>query len=397
MELFSSRMGEVEGSFIREILKVTVNKEIISFAGGLPNPISFPINDIKSAACNVLNEDGEGVLQYSTTEGYYPLRKYIADRYNKKHDLGINPEDILITNGSQQALDLLGKVFLDKGDDIIIEKPGYLGAIQAFSLYEVNFNAVTLEEEGINITELENTINNTNSKILYCVPSFQNPTGLTYSEENRKNIGDIVEDKNIIVIEDDPYGELRFIGEHKTPIKKFIGDKGILLGSFSKIVSPAMRIGWICCTNKEIMKNLIVSKQGSDLHTNYFSQRVVHRYLEDNDIEGHIEKIRDLYKNQRDAMVSAVKKYFPENIKYTEPEGGMFMWVTLPKGYSSVELYEYAVKNNVVFVPGDSFYKGIKGANTFRLNYTNCDNPTIEKGIKLLVEAINSYLSDKKV
>lgn len=397
MDLYSSRMGEVEGSFIREILKVTVNKDIISFAGGLPSPVSFPTESIKSSACEVLDEDGDRVLQYSTTEGYFPLREYIANRYNSKYDLNVTPDDILITNGSQQGLDLIGKVFLDKGDNILIEKPGYLGAIQAFSLYEVKFNAVTLEEEGIKTKELEESINDLNPKLFYSVPNFQNPTGLTYSEENRKKVGQIVENKNIIVVEDDPYGELRFLGEHKVPMKKYIGDKCILLGSFSKIVSPSMRLGWICCTDKDIMKNIVVAKQGSDLHTNYFSQRVVHRYLVDNNLDTHIEKIKNIYKSQRNAMVSAVKKYFPGNVSYTEPEGGMFMWVTLPKGYSSVELYEYALKNNVVFVPGDCFYKGIKGANTFRLNYTNCDNSTIEKGIKLLADAINSYFSNKNI
>lgn len=384
---FAGRMNKVQKSFIREILKVTENPNIISFAGGLPNPLSFPIKEVEEASIKVLNENGSDVLQYSTTEGYRPLREYIAQRYLKRFGLKVDADEILITNGSQQGLDLLGKIFLNKDDNVLIERPGYLGAIQAFSIFEPVFNSVPVNNDGVDIDLLEKSLAMNSPKLFYTVPNFQNPSGTTYSEKNRKAAADILKKYDTILIEDDPYGELRFIGEDLQPIKTYLGDKSVMLGSFSKIVAPAMRLGWICAKS-EIMEKLITAKQAADLHTNYYSQRVVHQFLMDNDIEDHIKKIRKLYKGQRDCMVSMIERYFPEGIKSTKPEGGMFLWVTLPEGISSLELFDLAAKENVAFVPGDPFYVNVKGSNTLRLNYTNSDEKSIEEGIKRLSRAI---------
>lgn len=384
---FAERMNKVQKSFIREILKVTENPNIISFAGGLPNPLSFPIKEVEEASIKVLNENGSDVLQYSTTEGYRPLREYIAQRYLKRFGLKIDADEILITNGSQQGLDLLGKVFLNKDDNVLIERPGYLGAIQAFSIFEPVFNSVPVNNDGVDIDLLDKSLDMHRPKLFYTVPNFQNPSGTTYSEENRRAAADILKKYDTILIEDDPYGELRFMGKDLQPVKTYLGDKSVMLGSFSKIVAPAMRLGWICAKG-EIMEKLIIAKQAADLHTNYYSQRVVHQFLMDNDIEDHIKKIRKLYKGQRDCMVSMIEKYFPEGIKSTKPEGGMFLWVTLPEGISSLKLFDLAAKENVAFVPGDPFYVNVKGSNTLRLNYTNSDEKSIEEGIKRLARAI---------
>ena len=391
---FADRMNNAQKSFIREILKVVGNPEIISFAGGLPNPISFPVKKIQEATNKILEEDGENILQYSTTEGYLPLREYISERYLKNSGIVVSPDEILITNGSQQGLDLIGKVFLNKGDCMLMEEPGYLGAIQAFSMFEPEFKTVLMTNDGIDTEKLKESIEKYNPKLFYAVPNFQNPSGITYSEENRKKVSDSMKNSNTIFIEDDPYGELRFIGNRVPSMKKYMPDNVILLGSFSKIVSPGMRLGWIHA-GRDIMEKLIIAKQGADLQSNYFSQRVVYEYLKENNIEVHIEKITNLYKKQRDCMVNSIEKYFPKEVQTTKPEGGMFIWVTLPEKYSSMDLFNIAIKKKVAFVPGDPFYTGKEGVNAFRLNYTNSTEDKIEEGIKILAEGIKELLSEK--
>ena len=386
-KLFANRMGTTHKSFIREILKVTEDPKIISFAGGLPNPKFFPVKEIANASLKVLDEDGENVLQYSTTEGYLPLREYIAERYRKKKGLKVDPDEILITNGSQQGIDLIGKIFLDKGDQIVIERPGYLGAIQAFSMYEPIFQSIPLLDDGIDTNLLERTFRGNRIKLFYAVPNFQNPSGITYSRQRRRDVANILKKHDAIFVEDDPYGELRFIGEDLPSIRAYLEDNTILLGSFSKIITPGLRLGWVCA-KKDIMERIIVAKQASDLHSNYLSQRIVYQYLIDNDIDKHILKIRDAYKKRRDLMVSMIAEYFPEEIKYTKPEGGMFLWITLPEGISSLDLFDLAIKENVAFVPGKAFYVDGGGSNTLRLNFSNSDEEKIEEGIKRLANII---------
>lgn len=382
--VFSDRIIKTKPSFVREILKVTEQKDVISFAGGLPNPISFPKKALEESSIRIIENYGDKVFQYSTTEGYKPLRQYIADRYKKRFNLDVDADDILITTGSQQGLDLMGKVLLNKGDKVAIEKPGYLGAIQSFSLYEPKFCPITLDSDGINLEELENTLKNNDVKILYTVPNFQNPTGLTYSMEKRKAMRDILKKYNTFLIEDDPYGELRFSGENLPYIGADYLENSVLFGSFSKTVTPGMRIGYLCTKNKELRKHLVTAKQSSDLHTNIFSQYMIYDYLVNNDYEEHIAKIKALYKEQATCMINAMEKYFPSYVSFTKPEGGMFMWATLTNNESSLDVFNKAMEKKVAFVPGDPFYVDVKNSNTFRLNYTNSDDTTIEEGIKRL-------------
>ena len=388
---FAQRMSKTPRSFVREILKVTENPEIISFGGGLPNPQSFPVEAISKAVNQLLTENGPDALQYSTTEGYSPLREYIAQRYSSQ-GLNVNADEILITNGSQQCLDLVGKIFLDKNDKVLVEKPTYLAAIQAFSLYEPEFQSVPLQEDGVDLDALEDILSKEDIKLFYAVTSFQNPTGITYSEEKRKKLVKLLRKYETLFIEDNPYGEIRFLGDFIPPVKAYL-DEGILFGSFSKIVSPGMRLGWIVAP-EEVMDKLIIAKQASDLHSNYFTQRVVYQYLKNNPVDEHIQKIRNLYKNQRNIMIRMMEKYFPPEVEYTQPEGGMFLWVTLPPGTSSMELFDMALEENVAFVPGQAFYADGSGENTLRLNFTNSDEKSIEKGIKRLGIAIEKLLSE---
>lgn len=382
--VFSDRIIKTKPSFVREILKVTEQKDVISFAGGLPNPISFPKKALEESSIRIIENYGDKVFQYSTTEGYKPLRQYIADRYKKRFNLDVDADDILITTGSQQGLDLMGKVLLNKGDKVAIERPGYLGAIQSFSLYEPKFCPITLDSDGINLEELENTLKNNDVKILYTVPNFQNPTGLTYSMEKRKSMRDILKKYNTFLIEDDPYGELRFSGENLPYIGADYLENSVLFGSFSKTVTPGMRIGYLCTKNKELRKHLVTAKQSSDLHTNIFSQYIIYDYLVNNDYEEHIAKIKALYKEQATCMINAMEKYFPSYVSFTKPEGGMFMWATLTNNESSLDVFNKAMEKKVAFVPGDPFYVDVENSNTFRLNYTNSDDTTIEEGIKRL-------------
>ena len=386
---FSKRIKATPSSFIREILKVTQKPEIISFAGGLPNPISFPQEELKISMNRIADEFGAKIYQYSTTLGLDSLREYIVERYKKIWNMNITIDNVIITTGSQQALDLIGKVFINEGDKVMVESPSYLGLLQAFHLYDANFIQTKLNDDGLDIEELKKTIKNHKPKLAYLIPNFQNPTGLTYTLENRKKVFEVIKNENMILIQDDPYGELRFTDDDRIP---YIGlnqtEKNIYLGSFSKIVTPGMRLGYVIAS-KEIIKMLETAKQASDLHSNIFGQYLISDYLYNNDLDKHIEKIKKLYKTQANVMVEAMKEYFPKNIKFTIPKGGMFTWVTLEEGKSSVKLFDKAIQKNVAFVPGNPFYVDTtKDVNTLRLNYTNADEKTIEEGIKRLSEAL---------
>jgi len=393
--LFADRMAKTHKSFIREILKVTQDSNVISFAGGLPNPKLFPIKELAEACLKVLLEDGENVLQYSTTEGYLPLREYIAERYFVKRGLQARPDEILITNGSQQGLDLIGKVFLNKGDRIVIERPGYLGAIQAFGIFEPEFVPIPLLEDGIDIGLFENALKADETKLFHTVINFQNPSGVTYSRQKREKLADIIKGQNMVLVEDNPYGELRFMGEDLPSMKSYLPDATVILGSFSKVVTPGLRLGWICAAT-DVMEKIIVAKQSSDLHSNYLSQRAVYQYLIDHNLDEHILNIREVYKKQRDLMVSMIEEHFPEEIKCTKPEGGMFLWATLPENLSSLYLFRLATEENVAFVPGRAFYVDGGGDNTLRLNFSNSDEEKIEEGIKRLAKVIKRVLTENK-
>lgn len=390
---FAARMRKTPRSFIREILKVTEDDTIISFAGGLPNPALFPVKEIREAAADVLSDNGTGALQYSTTEGYLPLRQWIAERYRRRTGLMVSPDTILITNGSQQSLDLIGKICIDRDDPVTIEKPGYLGAIQAFSLYEPVFHSVELNFDGPDIDYLRHVVDTHSPKFFYGIPNFQNPSGISYSKEKRRKVADILSDSDTLFIEDDAYGELRFRGDELPLVTEYLPTQGIITGSFSKIIAPGLRMGWIVAP-PEFYTQLVTAKQASDLHSNYLTQQIIHKYLTDNDLDSHLLRIRDSYRRQRDTMVQAIEEYFPPEITITRPDGGMFIWATLPDTFSTMDLFDIAIKDHVAFVPGDPFYTGCGPTNCMRLNYSNADDDLIIEGIRRLGNAINRLLKE---
>lgn len=392
MTQFSERILNTPASFIREILKVIQQDDIISFAGGLPNPVSFPKEELKQSMERVIDQFGDEVFQYSSTEGYRPLREWVAERYRDEYGMDVQADDVLITTGSQQALDLMGKVLINPGDALAIEEPGYLGAIQAFTVFEPDFCPVPLLDDGIDLDRLEQILEERNVKLLYTVPNFQNPTGLTYSVEKRKALCALLNRYSAYLIEDDPYGQLKFEGEVLPYIGSFGLKKSVLFGTISKIITPGMRLGWICTKDRELMQHLVTAKQAADLHSNIFAQYAVYDYLMNHELNEHIGKIKALYKDQSDAMLQAMKDFFPDTVTYTMPKGGMFVWGSLPEGESSLELFDCAMKEKVAFVPGNPFYvDDQKPVPTFRLNYTNSEPEVIREGIRRLGRLMESY------
>jgi 2-aminoadipate transaminase len=378
---FAQRMAKTPKSFIREILKVTENKSVISFAGGLPNPSLIDVHGISLAAATVLEEEGRSVLQYSTTEGYLPLRQFIAERYKKRLGLSVSPDEILITNGSQQCLDLIGKVFINSGDNISIERPGYLGAIQAFSLYEPVFHPVNLDKTGLDPVMLARVLKAHPVKLFYGVPNSQNPSGITYTNDRRRELASVFEKAETLFIEDDAYGELNFSGKILSSMRELLPDQTIITGSFSKILAPGMRLGWVVAP-PDIMEQLVIAKQASDLHSNYLSQRIAYQYLSQQNIDNHIRKICTVYKTQCDLMIDLIRNTFPESVDYTVPEGGMFIWLTLPEGMSSTRVFEEALKAGVAVLPGTPFYTDGGGENTIPLNFSNSTEQKIITGME---------------
>ncbi|OIO06261.1 MAG: aspartate aminotransferase [Desulfovibrionaceae bacterium CG1_02_65_16] len=391
MPQFADRVAKAQRSFIREILKVTADPSVISFAGGLPNPAAFPVPEIAAAAAKVLYEAGPSALQYSTTEGFLPLREWIAARYKKRMDMDVKPSDILITTGSQQALDLVAKVIVNAGDTVVMEKPGYLGAIQAFTIFRPAWRSVPLEDDGPDLDALDRALDG--AKLFYAVTSFQNPSGLSYSEKKRAAVADLLRKHGTFFLEDDPYGELRFKGQALPPVFKQRREHSMLLGTFSKVAAPGFRLGWIVATG-DIMERLVIAKQAADLHTGSLDQMIVHQFLADNDFEAHVARIRDLYGAQCKTMQAAIAEHFPANVRVTAPEGGMFLWVTLPEGVSATELLKRSVDCKVAFVPGAAFYVDGTGENTLRLNFSNADTESIREGIKRLGACIKACLAD---
>lgn len=390
---FAKRMSYLKASEIREILKVTERPEVISFAGGLPAPELFPIDAIKKVNQIVLEESGEKALQYTTTEGYAPLRTWIANRMNARLGTSFDADNVLITHGSQQALDLSGKVFLDEGDVVLCESPTYLAAISAFKAYGCKFLEVPTDENGMIITELERILQNTeNVKLIYAIPDFQNPTGRTWNLERRQELAKVSAQYNVAVIEDNPYGELRFEGEPLPSIKSFDTEGNILCtGSFSKIFCPGYRIGWIA-GDKEIIKKYVLVKQGADLQCNTIAQMEIAKYLELFNIDEHIAKIVETYRIRRDLAVSTMEKVFPKNITFTRPQGGLFAWVELPAHINARDVLTKSLEQNVAFVPGGSFFPNGGKENTFRINFSNMPEDRIVEGLGRLAKVLYEFL-----
>lgn len=387
-EKISKLSRSTPASFIRAILKTTESEEIISFAGGLPNPVSFPMEKLQESTNRVIEKYGSKVFQYSQTAGLVQLREYIANHLNTTQGMNVTAEEIIITTGSQQALDLIGKVLINPGDTVVLEEPGYLGAIQAFSQYRPNMKAVVMEEDGMDMELLQELLEENEAKFIYVVPNFQNPSGLTYSREKREKLLALAREYKVILVEDDPYGDLKFDGKPYGYVSKNKIEGSILLGTFSKTVTPGMRIGYMVIRDPKLRLCINTAKEAADLHSNIFAQYILWDYLEHNDLSQHITKIRKLYKAQCDAMIGAMEKNFPASVKFTRPEGGMFIWATLPENISAMDLFEKASKKGVVFVPGNPFYVDGRIANTMRLNYTNSDEAVITKGIRLIGEII---------
>ncbi|MFV0436580.1 MAG: PLP-dependent aminotransferase family protein [Desulfopila sp.] len=388
-QFFAKRMAKVPRSFIREILKVSLDPQMINFAGGMPNKRYFPVPEIQAAADRVFAECGRDVLQYANSEGLFELRKQIADRYRQKKGIEVSPEDILITNGSQQGLDLLGKALIDDGDGVLIEEPGYLGAIQALSTYCPEFCPVGVGPEGLDLETLADRSAAVRAKLLYIVPNFQNPSGISYSEENRRQVAEVARTNDFLVVEDDPYGELRFGGEAKASLAHYAPERTILLGSFSKIVAPGFRLGWLAAP-RPLYDKLLIAKQAADLHTASVGQHIVSRYLADNEIDRHIERIIAVYGRQCRAMVEAADRHLAKEVRLWVPEGGMFLWGHLPAGQNALKLLDYAIGEKVAFVPGAPFYiQG--GEETLRLNFSCSDETEIEEGMKRLSRAYEAY------
>jgi 2-aminoadipate transaminase len=390
---YAKRMDNLKASEIRELLKLTEKPEIISFAGGLPAPELFPVEEMKAVSLKVLEEDGRAAMQYAATEGFAPLRKQIAERMNAKYNTKVEASDIAITSGSQQGLDFSGKIFLDEGDVVLCESPSYMGALNAFKAYGPKFIEVPTDENGMIMEELEKVLETTeNVKMIYVIPDFQNPTGRTWPMERRTKFMELINKFEIPVIEDNPYGELRFEGEI-LPSLKSMDEKGLIifLGSFSKIFCPGYRIGWVCA-EPELLNKYITIKQGADLQASTISQREVSKYIDMYDLDAHVEKIKAVYKVRRDLMINTMKETFPAEAKFTNPEGGLFTWVELPEGMDAKEIMVKCLEQNVAYVPGGSFFPNGGKENTFRLNYSNMPDEKIVDGIARLGKVLKEFM-----
>jgi len=388
--VIANRVNNLPESFIREILKVTTRPDIISFAGGLPNPKLFPVEQLQSVTNKVFVEEGRAGLQYTVSEGFQPLREKISERYSEK-GLTVKPENILITNGSQQGLDLTCKLLLNPGEGVLVCNPTFIGALQSFSIYEPNYSVVDIYQDGPDVEQIANVLREKEIKLFYCVPNFQNPTGATFSAEKRLQISRLIQETETIILEDDPYGEIKFTATKIPPFKQLLPEQTILLGSFSKIVAPGLRTGWLAAPD-HLIRKLVILKQAADTHNNHLVQRILYRFLTECDIKAHIARICDEYKSQRDLMLECIKEHFPKEVKVFSPNGGMFLWAELPENIDAYAVFEEAIKEKVAFVPGKTFYPNLDVNNTFRLNFSNSSKDKIKKGIESLGVAIKKFL-----
>ena len=390
-ERLSGQYRNIPVSFVRSILNVAGNRKFISFAGGLPNPSFFPVRELAESGRAVMAESGEQILQYAGSLGYYPLREWIAARYGKKYGMAVSPEQVVITNGSQQAIDIMAKLFIDKGDGVILEKPSYLGAIQALSAYQPVFREVELEEDGANLGEVEYCFLNEDIKLMYAVPNAQNPSGISYSEEKRQDLALLLKKYNQFLLEDDPYNEICFDGEFPDPVRKYAPEQVAWTGSFSKMVAPGLRNGWVVLPSF-LVPHFDKAKQSTDLNPNNLTQYILYHYLTHFDLDDHLKQIRKAYASQCRFMAEMVSRYLPEEVTATRPAGGMFIWLTLPGSVPSDLLIRKTMGRGVVFVPGTSFFTSGAGNRNIRMNFTNAGFVDIEKGMKVMGEEIKKMM-----
>ena len=400
---YAHRTQKMGSSVIRELLKFTEQPDIISFAGGLPAPEVFPLKEFQEACNIVLAEHGAQALQYSTTEGYYPLREMIA-RHTSRYMVEVCPENILITSGSQQALDFVGRLFLNRGDYIVVESPTYLGALQAWNAYGAQYIPVRMDEYGMVVDELEAALR-VGPKFIYVLPNFQNPSGVTLNLERRKKLIEIADRYGVPIIEDDPYGQLRYEGEHIPSLvsldSEYRGKNGgtysgnvIYLSTFSKLLAPGLRLAWVIAP-EQVIRKLVMAKQAADLHTSSFNQYVAYEVAKDGFLDEHVKEIRSVYKERRDVMLEMMDEMFPPEVHWTRPQGGMFLWGVLPEHMDAAEVLKIAIARKVAFVPGAAFHTTCGGENTMRLNFSYSCPDTIREGITRLGTTLKELLHEK--
>ena len=390
---FSKRVPADGTDAVGAILKAAADPKIISFAGGLPAPELFPVEGMKEATDKVYAEHGQQALQYGAAKGVTELRELILKRVKEKENIDAKLENVMVTTGSEQAIDLVGKAFVNPGDTVLVEEPTYLCALDVFRSYGANFVSVPMDDDGMKMDALEEALKaHPETALVYTVPNFQNPTGRTMPAERRKKFAELAAKYDVPVLEDNPYGDIRFAGEHVPSVKSFDhAGKVFYMSTFSKILAPGFRLGWLVADPKVIEK-LTVLKQSADLHTDNLVQYVVTEFFKENDVDAHVKEISDLYGKRKQLMIDGIKKYFPKDVKYTDPEGGMFLWVEVPGVTDTVELFKQCLEHNVAFVPGDPFFAGKPQPGTFRLNYSNMQEGQIEVGLKRLGEALSQAL-----
>ncbi len=396
----------LRSSDIRDLLAITARPDVISFAGGLPAPDLFPIDDLRAAFDAALREGGGSAVQYGPTEGYAPLRAYLAARLARR-GIVAQPDDILITTGSQQGLDLLGKVLLSPHATVLVEEPSYVGALQAFAAYGPRGASAPMDDEGLRVDRVAAALaalerdplipgDEVRARVLYTIPTFQNPSGLTMSARRREALIDLCVARRLPVIEDDPYGELRYEGADLPPLRALPGgEETVYLGTFSKILAPGLRLGWVVAP-RPLMARLVLAKQGADLHTDTLAQRAVLHYCLHADMDGHIARLRRVYRERRDAMLAALARHFPAEARWTRPEGGLFIWVTLPEGVDTRALLADALERGVAFVPGSAFHAtrdGGQGGRSLRLNFSHADPDRIDDGLRRLGAVVAATLT----
>jgi 2-aminoadipate transaminase len=401
---YAQRTQRMTGSAIRELLKLTENPNIISFGGGMPAPDVFPVEAFREACDKVLTDFGSTALQYGSTDGYLPLREQIA-RHSARYGICVTPENILITSGSQQALDLLGSIFINPGDRILVESPTYLGALQAWNAYGAEYVTVPSDEYGMRTDALEEALRY-GPKFIYVLPNFQNPTGVTLATERRQQLIELADRYGVPIIEDDPYGQLRYEGEHLPSVvvldDQFRGNNGgcyhgnvIYLSTFSKILAPGIRLAWVIAP-PPVIRKLALAKQGADLHTPTFNQIVAHEVSKGGFLDRHIKVIRQCYSERRDVMLAAMDRFFPPEVHWTHPEGGLFLWATVPEWLDTTTLLKTAIEEEqVAFVPGTSFFPCGGGQNTMRLNFSNATPEKIQEGISRLGRVLSERIKVK--
>lgn len=387
---FAKRMKGMKGNAIRELLSVSQQPGMISFAGGLPSSETFDTETVANIAHDVLMKDGKKILQYGSTEGYAPLREELI-KYLQKDGFNIGHENLLITSGAQQGIDLVSKALIDPGDVVVVESPSYLAALQIFKTYEAKLVIVPSDENGMIVSELERVIEEHKPKIIYSVPTFQNPSSATMTLSRRKDLCDILDKNELVLVEDNPYGDLRYSGEDQPKIYNLDrSNQTLYLGTFSKIISPGLRVGF-AIGNEDLINKMRIGKQGTDVQTTTLAQAIICEYFKRDILESHIESIKDLYRKKRDHFLKKMKEFFPASVKWNYPEGGLFVWAELPEQYDSQKLFKIAISRNVAFVPGDSFFVNNK-KNCLRLNFSNASFDEMDEGLERLGKAISEMI-----